>query len=105
VPELPGSAIDDPDLDPTGSCPCVDRDGLLEGELLDDEAKAEMQIGPTEDEYFDSQEEDFYYDDYNDDNEEEREVWEDGKEVHLQVPPKLLHAPDRRGKKRLLIQR
>ena len=41
-----------------------------------------MQIGPTDEDFFDSQE-DFYYDDYNDDNEEEREVWEDSEEVDL----------------------
>jgi hypothetical protein len=64
-----------------------------------------MQIGEADDNFFDSQEEDFYYDDYNDDDEEEREVWEDGEEVHLQVPAELLHAPDRRGKKRMRMQR
>ena len=60
-----------------------------------------MHIGPTEDDYFDSQEEDFYYDEYNSDDQEEPEVWEDGDEVHMQVPPELLHAPDRKGKKRM----
>jgi hypothetical protein len=46
-----------------------------------------MHIGLVEDDYFDSQEEDFYYDDYNNDNQEEPEVWKDGDEVYLQVPP------------------
>jgi hypothetical protein len=64
-----------------------------------------MRIGLAIDDYFDSQEEDFYYNEYNNDDEEEREVWEDGEEVHLQVLPKLLHVPDRRGKKRLRMQR
>jgi hypothetical protein len=71
----------------------------------DNHEAPEMQIGEADDNFFDSQEEDFYYDDYNDDDEEEREVWEDGEEVHLQVPAELLHAPDRRGKKRMRMQR
>jgi hypothetical protein len=49
------------DVDP---CPHVDRDGLLQLEHLQDRAEAlEMEIGPAEDGFFDSQEEDFYYND------------------------------------------
>jgi hypothetical protein len=103
---LPASAIDDRDGDPIESCPHVDRDNLLQPEHMHDNPKAsDMQIGPADDDFFDSQEEDFYYDDYNDDDEEEREVWKDGEEVDLQVPPELRHAPDRRGKKQLRMQR
>jgi hypothetical protein len=106
VPELHGSTIEVTNDDRTGSCPHVDRHGLLQPEHMHDNAEApEMQIGPAEEEFFDSQEEDFYYDDYNDNDEEEREVWEDGGEVHLQVPPEFRHAPDRRGKKQLHMQR
>jgi hypothetical protein len=64
-----------------------------------------MHIGPVEDDYFDSQEEDFYYDDYNSDDQEEPKVWEDGDEVHMQIPPELLHAPNCKGKKRMHMQR
>jgi hypothetical protein len=72
VPELHGSTIEVTDDDRTGSCPHVDRHGLLQPEHMHDNAEApEMQIGPAEEEFFDSQEEDFYYDDYNDDDEEE----------------------------------
>jgi hypothetical protein len=103
---LPSSDIDERDVHPPGSYPHLDCDGLLQPEHLHDDPQApEMQIGPVEEDFFDSQEEDFYYDDYNDDDEEEREVWEDGEEVHLQVPPELWHAPDRRGKKRMRMQR
>ena len=83
-PEVHGSTIDVIDDNPTGSCPLVDRDGLLQPEHMHDNAEAlEMQIGPAEEEFFDSQEEDFYYDDYNDDDQEERELWEDGGEMHV----------------------
>jgi hypothetical protein len=73
--------------------------------LHEEEDVGELQIGPLDDAYFDSQEDDFYYDDYNDEDEEEREIWEDGEEVHLQVLPELLHAPYCRGKKRMRMQR
>ena len=96
----PGENIDD-DL-----CAHVDRDRLLQPEHLEDvPVDPEMEIGPVDDVFFDSQEEDCYYDDYNDDDEEDPEIWEDGEEVHLQVPPELLHTPDRRGKKRMRMQR
>jgi hypothetical protein len=72
VHELHGSTIEVTNDDRTGSCPHVDRHGLLQPEHMHDNAEApEMQIGPAEEEFFDSQEEDFYYDDYNDDDEEE----------------------------------
>ena len=63
-----------------------------------------MEIGRADNDFFDSQEEDFYYHDYNDDDEEEQEVWEDGEEVHLEVPPELLHALDHKRKKQMRMQ-
>ena len=90
----PGENIDD---DPSAY---VDRDRLLQPEHLEDiQVDPEMQIGPTDDDFFDSQEEDYYYDDYNNDDEEDPEIWEDGEEVHLQVPLELLYTFNRRGKK------
>jgi hypothetical protein len=68
-----------------------------------------MQIGLADDDFEDAQdEEDFYYDDYNDDDEEQAEIWEDAEEIYLDFPPRppeLLHAPDRRGKKWMCMQR
>lgn len=104
-PPLLSSTVEDTNADPGGACPHVDRDSLLHVEHLQDEPQAlEMQIGPVEEDFFDSQKEDFYYDNYNEDDEEKPEVWKDGEEVHLQVPPELLHAPERRGKKCMHMQ-
>jgi hypothetical protein len=87
-PPIDIDVIDDIDVDPIASCSHVNRDGLLPTDHLQDDQEApEMHIGLVEDDYFDSQEEDFYYDDYNNDNQEEPEVWKDGDEVYLQVPP------------------
>jgi hypothetical protein len=106
VPSGHTTAIEEIDADPLASCPHIDRDGLLPTEHLhEEEDVGELQIGPADDAYFDSQEEDFYYDDYNDEDEEEREIWEDGEEVHLEIPPEPLYALDRRGKKRMRMQR
>jgi hypothetical protein len=68
-----------------------------------------MQIGVADDDFQDAEEhEDFYYDDYNDYDEEQAEIWEDAEEIYLDVPPrapKLLHAPDHKGKKKMRMQR
>jgi hypothetical protein len=72
VPSGHATATEEIDADPAVSCPHIDRDGLLPAEHLHAEEDVdELQIGPADDDYFDSQEEDFYYDDYNDEDEEE----------------------------------
>jgi hypothetical protein len=94
--------------------PHIDKDSLLQADHVHDESHSEhnfrdMQIRAADEDFQDAEEqEDFYYDDYNDDDEEQVEIWEDVEEIYLDVPPripKLLHTPNRRGEKRMRMQR
>ena len=70
-PTAPDSStnIHDVKADP---CPHVARNEVLQPKYLQYERKAsEMEIGLANDEFFDSQEQDFYFHDYNNEDEQE----------------------------------